>query len=307
MKDYQLFLNAILENIKLKDAFHFKKVNRNVHFLDHAYPEDFNNLQELIYNYFKAINISAETIAVDYVKMIHDMRKEGKYFYKYGTYRCKNQSEAYENVYSKAEVMSYYMNALLISQILWKHHFETFMFFKKEMKTVISQKENLRILDVGPGHGFFSFIIKKEFPNYEKLEIVDISETSLSMTQKILGYDGNKINYHHQDIFNYPDTEKYDFIVLGEVIEHLDEPILILKKLFDLLNDDGILWITTPTNSPALDHVYLFNTKNDVIILLEASGLQICSVSSFFSEDVDLDTALKIKATNLVGVFCKNN
>lgn len=306
MKDFEIFLNEILESIKMKDAFHFKKVCNNVIFLKDAFPDDFVNLQELVYNYFNAIKISPEALALDYLKMINDMRREGKYFYKNDTYRCKSQSEAYESVYSKKEVMSYYMNALLISQILWKHHFNTFMFFKNELKTIVTKKENLRILDVGPGHGFFSFLVKKEFPQYGAIDIVDISETSLSMTQKILGFDDNKISYYHKDVFDYPDSEKYDFIVLGEVIEHLDDPKSILKKLSHLLADDGILWVTTPTNSPALDHVYLFKTKDDVLELLKESGLKICNVFSSFAEDVDEETALKIKATNLVGVFCKN-
>lgn len=307
MKGFEIFLNEILQNIKMKDPFHYKKVNNNVIFLTQAFPEDFINLQELVYNYFRAINISTETLTTDYLKMISDMRTEGKFFYKNSVYRCKNQLEAFENVYSKKEVMSYYMNALLISQILWKHHFNTFMFFKNELSTIIPPKEDLKILDVGPGHGFFSFLVKKEFPNYAVIDIVDISETSLSMTKKILGFDGDKISYYHKDVFDYTDNVKYDFIVLGEVIEHLDDPKSILKKLSNLLAKDGILWITTPTNSPALDHVYLFKTKEDVIELLEECGLKICKVFSSFAEDVDEETAIKIKATNLVGVFCKNS
>jgi 2-polyprenyl-3-methyl-5-hydroxy-6-metoxy-1,4-benzoquinol methylase len=101
-------------------------------------------------------------------------------------------------------------------------------------------------------------------------------------------------------------TNKYDFIVLGEVLEHLDEPKEILVKLSKLLKPGGLLWITTPTNAPALDHVYLFNTKEEVVTLINDSGLETVASCNYFAEDMDEKTALKNKITNLVGLFCKN-
>lgn len=62
------------------------------------------------------------------MKMINDMRVEGIYFKKHGKYSCLNQQQAYIHVYSREEVMEYYMNALLLSQILWLHHFKMLIF-----------------------------------------------------------------------------------------------------------------------------------------------------------------------------------
>ena len=73
-----------------------------------------------------------------------------------------------------------------------------------------------------------------------------------------------------------------------------------------MLNDGGLMWVTTPTNSPALDHVYLFHTKADVVALLEDAGLQVAAMCNYFAEDVDEATANKNKVTDLVGLFCKN-
>lgn len=300
------FLNELLAYIQAKDALHFKKINATILFLKEHYPVQFEELLGLVYQYFQQQDMDSSQIAQDYLKMVMDMRREGLYFYKNGKYSCENQSIAYEKVYSRTEIMSYYMNALLVSQILWKHHFKMFMYFQEKIRTSFSHKKELNILDIGPGHGFFSFLVKKEFPEYNKIDIVDISETSLQMTEKIIGHDGLKIHYYKKDIFEYEDTSKYDFIVLGEVIEHLDDPKSILRKLAQLLDKDGLLWVTTPTNSPALDHVYLFHTKQDVIDLIEDSGLEISDVFNSFAEDMDEATALKHKVTNLVGLFCKN-
>jgi len=299
------FLDGIVNEITLKDKLHSKKVNANISFLKKHYPIQLQELIGLIENYFNSLRLTPQRIADDYLKMIRDMRSEGLYFYKHGKYRCENQQIANEYVYSRPEVMNYYMNALLVSQIMWKHHFNIFMCFQRNLNLLAQDRTNISILDVGPGHGFFSFFVKKEFPNYEKIDIVDISETSLEMTKTILGYDFDKIHYFRKDIFEYDDSNKYDFIVLGEVLEHLDNPKEILVKLSQLLTPNGLLWITTPTNSPALDHVYLFNNKEEVIALVEKSQLQIIGCFNYFAEDVDEPTALKHRVTDLVGLFCK--
>lgn len=300
------FLTELVSEIEKKDKLHSKKINGNISYIKEHFPVQFNELLSLVNTYFINIGLDSERVASDYLKMIKDMRAEGLYFYKNGKYRCDNQHIANEYVYSKPEVMTYYMNALLVSQIMWKHHFNIFMYFQANLKTLFKNHAKLRILDIGPGHGFFSFLVKKEFPDYEKLDIVDISETSLEMTKKIIGFDGNKIKYTQKDIFEYNDSNKYDFIVLGEVLEHLDEPKQILIKLSKLLKPGGLIWITTPTNSPALDHVYLFKSKEEVLALILDSGMETVDSCNFFAEDMDEQTALKNKITNLVGLFCKN-
>jgi 2-polyprenyl-3-methyl-5-hydroxy-6-metoxy-1,4-benzoquinol methylase len=301
------FLDQLLNEIALKDKLHSKKITANVSFLKEHYPDQLKELTVLIENYFKSLHLTTQRIADDYLKMIRDMRSEGLFFHKHGKYRCENQQIANEYVYSRPEVMSYYMTALLVSQIMWKHHFNMLMCFQRNLNLLVLDRTNISILDVGPGHGFFSFLVKKEFPSYEKIDIVDISETSLEMTKAILGYDFDKIHYFRKDIFEYNDSDKYDLIVLGEVLEHLDYPKDILIKLSQLLTPSGLLWITTPTNSPALDHVYLFNNKEEVIELVEKSQLQIVQCFNFFAEEVDEPTALKNKVTDLVGLFCRKN
>ena len=304
--DAMTFLDEIVAEIEKKDKLHSKKINGNISFLREHFPSQLDELLGLVKAYFYDLSLTSERVAGDYLKMIKDMRTEGLYFYKHGKYRCDNQYIANEYVYSKPEVMTYYMNALLVSQVMWIHHFNIFMYFQDNLKTLFKNHSKPKILDIGPGHGFFSYLVKKEFPDYEKIDIVDISETSLEMTKNIIGFDGEKIKYYKLDIFEYDDTNKYDFIVLGEVLEHLDDPKRILIKLSNLLKKGGLLWITTPTNSPALDHVYLFKTKEEVLNLISDAGLETVDSCNYFAEDMDEQTALKKKVTNLVGLFCKN-
>lgn len=299
------FLDQILQLIQEKDRLHFKKVKGNVEELVQTYNGDFYMIVSLLRRFFDERQLPVEKIADNYLKMIDDMRIEGMRFKKTKQYSCANQHEAYLKVYSNANVMEYYMNALLLSQVLWTHHFKMLMFFRSQLQTAFL-REVKSVLDIGPGHGFFSYLVIENLKGINNVDIVDISDGSLEMTKAIIGDGAGKIAYFNRDIFNYESDSKYDLIILGEVLEHLDEPLLILNKLGSLLSENGYLWLTTPTNAPALDHVYLFRSKQEIIDLLEKANLEIVEDFGCFAEDVSEEMAAKFDISYLFGAFLRN-
>lgn len=48
------------------------------------------------------------------------------------------------------------------------------------------------------------------------------------------------------DFLDYETDEKYDVIIMGDVLEHVLEPIKALEKAYNMLNDNGVLWLSTP-------------------------------------------------------------
>ena len=65
------------------------------------------------------------------------------------------------------------------------------------------------------------------------------------------------INSNYYDLYFYPEINykntKYDSIILEEVIEHLKDPISVLKDLILLLNDNGRLIIRTNLITDKID------------------------------------------------------
>lgn len=300
----KLFLDKVLQFIEREDALHYKKIRKNIEEIIRIDESCFYMFLGLVHKFFKNRGLSAETVSAHYLRMINDMRIEGIHFKKHKKYSCNNQHEAYVNVYSKPEVMEYYMNALLMSQILWLHHFRMLMFFNDQL-TKDFLKGTETVLDIGPGHGFFSYLVRENLKEIDKIDIVDISEGSLEMTKRIIGTGDGKIRYFNRDIFTFSSDETYDLIILGEVLEHLDEPLIILKKLGDLLNPSGYLWLTTPTNAPALDHVYLFRSKDDILDLLNQAKFTIAAEFGCFAEDVSEEMAARFDISFLYGAFLK--
>ena len=190
------------------------------------------------------------------------------------------------------EVMRYYMNALLISQLLWKHHFNMLRYFKRTLTAFIGSHGIYRVLDIGAGHGLFSWVVKTEKPDYSRIDIVDISDTSLEMTRRMVGEDN--IHYLNFDISEINPELKYELIILGEVLEHLDDPIAMLKNVSSLLSERGMLFFTVPTNAPTIDHVYLFRSKEHVLRMINDAGLLWLTMHNERADE----------QTELIGAFC---
>ncbi|WP_188399478.1 class I SAM-dependent methyltransferase [Sporomusa sp. GT1] len=48
------------------------------------------------------------------------------------------------------------------------------------------------------------------------------------------------------DFVEYETDKKWDVIIMGDVLEHVSDPIQAIKKAADILTEDGALWVSTP-------------------------------------------------------------
>jgi SAM-dependent methyltransferase len=60
------------------------------------------------------------------------------------------------------------------------------------------------------------------------------------------------------DFVEYETERRYDVIIMGDVLEHVSDPVRAVEKAHELLDDEGALWISTPNFesafSLAVDH-----------------------------------------------------
>jgi len=98
----------------------------------------------------------------------------------------------------------------------------------------------------------------------------------------------------------------YDLIVISEVLEHLEEPSLALRKLARILRPQGRVFINVPINSPSPDHIYLLTRPQEVRDLIEASGLMIESIELFPTQAKSVEKALANKISISAGVVARH-
>ena len=93
-------------------------------------------------------------------------------------------------------------------------------------------------LELGPASGYMTELLVDEF---KTLHLVEGSE---SLLNEIPNYQ-NIIKYH--SLFeDFETTQKYDSIIMSHVLEHIENPFLILKKIYHWLADDGIFLVSVP-------------------------------------------------------------
>jgi ubiquinone/menaquinone biosynthesis C-methylase UbiE len=102
-------------------------------------------------------------------------------------------------------------------------------------------KKNISILDIGCGTGN----ILNFFSNngYKKLYGIDINKYTLSIATK----NCPQAVIKYGDIYKIPfDKNKFDIVILTEVIEHLDHPEVAIIEIKRVLKKNGVLLLTTP-------------------------------------------------------------
>jgi 2-polyprenyl-3-methyl-5-hydroxy-6-metoxy-1,4-benzoquinol methylase len=178
------------------------------------------------------------------------------------------------------------MVGLLISYLFWPNHYELFRFFKDNLPDAAKCKN---YLEVGVGHGLFTSNMMKIHPGI-RAKAVDISETSIQTAKEILRtfqVDTDNIEFIHGDYLSvdFPETG-FDFIIMGEVLEHVNNAPDFMARTKKLLNRGGSIYLSTCANSPALDHVYHFKSADEIRNLITSHGFKIVKDLALPAEDV---------------------
>jgi 2-polyprenyl-3-methyl-5-hydroxy-6-metoxy-1,4-benzoquinol methylase len=237
--------------------------------------------------------------AVDaYLKMCGNMLRCQMDFMRTGRYPVESSDQANQAVYSSDSEMLSYMVGLGISQFLWSTHYEMFSFFSAaihERSSLISS-----YLEIGPGHGL---LLEKALTLGNKLTeavAVDISPTSLGLAQAIVAHsmpDKNIVRFVLGDILKTDLGRQFDFITMGEVLEHVNQPNTLLIRLKQMLAPEGHGFISTCANCPAIDHVYQFDTVDQIRAMITSSGLIIEKDLPLSVEDMSVSEAEKKRIT----------
>lgn len=294
-------LNYIYQKIEKLNPRHGKKLRQNIAFFDACYYDladaFFRKYIDILQQQSKTLDYAIEC----YLQMIADVNRETVEFLRSGKYTSNTFNEVNNRVYAQPQTMEYYMHGLIMSQFLWKHHYQVFDFFINTLPAYTNTTKSY--LEVGVGHGFYLSKALEVLNGDTVFTAVDISKTSIDLAKRFIG--DSRTTYNLEDVFNFDKQQKYDFITLGEVLEHVEEPVKLLVKLNDLLSENGVLFFTTPTNAPAIDHIYLFNNVGEIRDVIKAAGFQVESERAFLSEDVSPENAEKYKISVLYAAFIK--
>lgn len=139
-------------------------------------------------------------------------------------------------------------------------------------KTLEFVKDGDKFLDIGCGIATCVNAVKEKYPNCEVWG-TDIAKDTMKVNAEMypnIKFIGNEVGYLKDVPDNY-----FDFVFAGEILEHLDDPNLLIKDAFSKLKTGGTFVCTTPLDdhvrSP--EHTWYFS-KEDVTKLFKDNGFE---------------------------------
>lgn len=165
----------------------------------------------------------------------------------------------------------------------------TYVNFFRYMMPIVNKLKPKRILDIGSGAGSLSLLLASR--GY-KVVGIDISADAIkksTQSAKILSLQ-SKVNFLNYDFLDFINTEKFDLILCLEVVEHILDELKFLRKIRKLLNNNGLIILSSPLNTAPLARLGLAKSfdnkvghlrrysKSKLITLLNSNGLNVENV-----------------------------
>lgn len=265
--------------------------------------EELNEVLKFLVDEYNAGKYDIDFIVDSYLFLNNMVMEETYYFVKNGKYRYSTFEEVDKLVYDNEEYMEKYMIGVLISQYIWVNHMKMIRYFVENADFFYGDK----YLEIGPGFG--QYLIKAITKcNFNEYYACDVSESSTQGSNQYLKHRGyaDRCSVEYKNFFDYSAKDKFDCIVMGEVLEHTEKPKEMLQKIYELLAEKGKAFITTVINAPTLDHIYLFNNIEEVLDIVSSVGFNVDDYQCSTAGDIPLEKAIKKKqAINIAMILSR--
>ena len=96
------------------------------------------------------------------------------------------------------------------------------------------------VLDIGCGGGLLSEELCKKGAIVTG---IDSSTKSISIARQHAKEQNLDIIYKDESIFDIENVKKFDYVVCFEMIEHIESPTMLIKKINEITNSDSILFL----------------------------------------------------------------
>jgi 2-polyprenyl-3-methyl-5-hydroxy-6-metoxy-1,4-benzoquinol methylase len=211
-----------------------------------------------------------------YAEFTIEQNRHQRAYVRTGIYVCGSHEQANEEVYQNDERMRSYMIVTILTQFLWPHHLSIFGFFLNEFIGKNAEGAT-RIIEFAPGHGFFG---RKALEAWRTATLtgIDISGEAVEISKGMAAATdvADRTRYLTGNALDWC-GEPANRVIAGELLEHLDQPQMLMNSVFNTLVPGGCAFVTAALTAAHMDHVWEFKTSEEVFEMASAAGLELRS------------------------------
>ena len=126
---------------------------------------------------------------------------------------------------------------------------------KKALRKIARQfPGKASVLDAGSGFGQYSWRMSK-MNKLWNIKAIDINSEQINDCNSFFRKTGlsERVTFQTGDLTALTDTAVYDIILSVDVMEHIEEDVLVFKRFYMSLKNNGILLISTPSDRGGSD------------------------------------------------------
>lgn len=101
--------------------------------------------------------------------------------------------------------------------------------------------QHLTLLELGVGHGYSTNTFAKYFRNHT---VIDADKKLIEKFEQT--YQGLDVMFENTYFESFQTDVKYDIIVMGFILEHVNDPVEIMKRYISYLKEDGTMFLAVP-------------------------------------------------------------
>ena len=280
--DYPLLMQF---KTKLQGDFITSGLIEQIDILAKRYGKEYLQLSEKVLVTLEEMGYDTFFICQQY---IFDYLKQMNIFLKSGNYGHTDYDEIKATVYDNADVMmKTYMPGLFLAYANTTILYTKYNLFKNGLLPLLYDEASG--VEVGFGEGFYLWELHNNLPKV-KFVGFDISEHAISFASKLFDYANiptAKYRLQLGDIITgLPEADSvYDFGILAEVIEHIENPKKGIDEIARLIKPGGHLYVSTVIDSNHMDHITNFESPEIVESMIVDSGLYILEKSVYYIKE----------------------
>lgn len=171
-----------------------------------------------------------------------------------------------ESLFQEERFLQTYLYYLTASTAVNRSRYELFTDYRSVLRGHV--RKGSTILEIGSGN-CLDAMAASEFGHltaYEKNGLALVWKEILELSERV---DLRVAEYRFDEL------EKYDFVVMIELLEHLSDPLEGLRQARRVLKPDGSAYFTFAVRMPQVDHLYPFLSIEECKSMLATSGFKV--------------------------------